>query len=158
MLALTKKTDYALIALTHLAKRTGELISARELAATSSVPLPMLTNILKILAQSGIVGSERGSSGGYVLKRNAASVNLHELISAVEGPFHFVQCYMAAERRKLEGETCDLEHSCPIRTPAHRIQGRLEEFLKSVTLAELLDEIPRRGDAVVNMQLSVRLG
>ncbi|MBI1827533.1 MAG: Rrf2 family transcriptional regulator [Planctomycetes bacterium] len=153
MLALTKKTDYALIALTHLAKKSGELINARGLAAASRIPLPMLTNILKVLAHEGIVGSERGSSGGYVLKRKPSSVNLHELISAVEGPFHFVQCFMAAERSNLEGEGCELEHSCPIRTPALRIQGRLEEFLKSVTLAELLEGNPQRGEVSVRMNL-----
>jgi len=138
MLALTKKTDYALIALTYLAKRGVGVMSARELATVSRVPLPILTNILKTLAHAGMVVSERGSAGGYSLARPAGSINLHELITAIEGPFHFVQCVSTGldDHRN----PCELESCCSIRQPAHRIHGRLKEFLESVTLAELVDD------------------
>lgn len=145
MLALTKKTDYALIALTELAGRSGALASARELAASTRVPLPMLTNILKVLAHSGIVMSERGASGGYKLARSTDSINLDEVLSAVEGPFQFVQCSPTNGER--HGPPCELTAHCRIRKPAQRIHGRLKQFLRNVTLAELVDE-PRAGDAV----------
>jgi Rrf2 family protein len=138
MLALTKKTDYALIALSYLAKRVEGVVSARELANVSRVPLPILTNILKTLAHAGMVVSERGSAGGYSLAKAAESISLHELITAIEGPFHFVQCVSVGsdERRN----PCELEPCCAIRQPAHRVHGRLKEFLETVTLAELLED------------------
>ena len=138
MLALTKKTDYALIALSYLAKRVEGVISARELAKASRVPLPILTNILKTLAHSGMVVSERGSAGGYSLARHPESINLHELITAIEGPVHFVQCVSAGG--DAHRNPCELEPCCSIRQPAHRVHGRLKEFLESVTLAELVDD------------------
>ena len=141
MLALTKKTDYALIALSALARRPDGLSSAREIAERYSVPLALLTNVLKNLARAGIVISERGACGGYRLARDAASINLHELITAIEGPFQFVQCVSEEE----EGAGCELESSCPIRTPAHRIRGRLKQLLEEVTLAELVgNDVPSR--------------
>ena len=69
MLALTKRIDYALIALSHLAAEADRVISAREIAQTSGVPLPILTNILKTLAQAGVVLSSRGASSASVRLR-----------------------------------------------------------------------------------------
>jgi len=138
MLALTKKTDYALIALSYLAKRVEGVMSARELATASRVPLPILTNILKTLAHAGIVISERGSAGGYCLAKPAESISLHEMITAIEGPVHFVQC--ASTGPDAHRNPCDLESCCSIRQPAHRVHGRLKEFLETVTLAELVDD------------------
>lgn len=150
MLALTKKTDYALIALAHLAKQAQGVVSARELGLASRVPLPILTNILKTLAQAGLVSSERGANGGYALARSATSITLHELIRAVEGPFQLVQCVPG--EHDSNREPCELESCCSIRKPAHRVHDRMKEFLESVTLAELVDE-PRSG---VGVSLGVR--
>jgi len=113
-------------------------MSARELANASRVPLPILTNILKTLAHAGMVVGERGSAGGYSLAKPAESISLHELISAVEGPVHFVQCVSAGP--DAHRNPCELESCCSIRQPAHRIHGRLKEFLESVTLAELVED------------------
>lgn len=137
MLALTKKTDYALIALSYLARRLEGVMSARELAKVSQVPLPILTNILKTLAHAGMVVSERGSTGGYSLAKSPESISLDELITAIEGPVHFVQCVSAG--REAHRNPCELEPCCSIRQPAHRVHGRLKQFLETVTLAELLE-------------------
>lgn len=138
MLALTKKMDYALIALAHLAGRAGEVVCAREVSEATRIPQPILTNILKTLVGGGIVVSERGASGGYGLAHGLEDTTLHELISVVEGPFQFVQCMPAP----LEtGRTpCDLESSCPIRGPVHQIHGRLRDFLEGVSLADIVKE------------------
>ncbi|MBI4718705.1 MAG: Rrf2 family transcriptional regulator [Planctomycetes bacterium] len=135
MLALTKKTDYALIAIARLAHRNGDVVSAREIAEQSAVPLPILTNILKSLSHGGLVVSERGARGGYSLARPAEEITLDELITAIEGPIHFVRC-MFSESEASNG-ACTLEPSCPVRVPAFRVQERLKEFLQSVTLADL---------------------
>ena len=148
MLALTKKTDYALIALAKLARRNGRLMSAREVAESSSVPLPILTNILKTLTHAGIVGSERGSRGGYYLARSSETISLDDLITVIDGPVHFVKC-LAADHASGDGEKnghashCTLEPTCPIRLPAQRVHERFKHFLQSVTLAELgVDGVP----------------
>jgi Rrf2 family protein len=151
MLALTKKTDYALIALAHLAQQVGSVVSARELGLVSRVPLPILTNILKTLAQAGFVTSERGAAGGYALARSASSITLHELIQTIEGPFHLVQCVPGAH--ETHREPCELEPCCSIRKPAHRVHDRMREFLESVTLEELVDG-PKAG---IGVPLGVRV-
>ncbi|MGD2107860.1 MAG: Rrf2 family transcriptional regulator [Phycisphaerae bacterium] len=141
MLALTRKTEYALIAMTHLANRAGETVSAREIAQSSGLPLPILTNILKTLTHAGAVRSTRGANGGYGLAKSIDSITLHELIATIEGPFQLVQCALAGTDE--DGKSpCELEPSCPIRTPVYKIHDRLKDFLEGVTLAELMQSSP----------------
>ncbi len=142
MLALTKKTDYGLLALSYLARTRGALVSARELARLSRVSLPMLTNILKTLAQAGITVSERGAGGGYRLARGTDEITLESVITAIEGPLRFVQC--TADPLMKESSRCELADHCPIRHPAQRINVRLREFLESVTLGEVVGDYAER--------------
>lgn len=137
MLALTKKTEYALIALTHLFRCQDGVVSAREIARESRVALPTITNILKRLTNAGFVTSERGACGGYGLSKSLQEISLHELITTIEGPFQFVQC--TPHDRTWTTDACNLESSCPIRLPAQRIHEKLEAFLKNVSLAEIAD-------------------
>ena len=145
MLALTRKTEYALIALSHLARRSGRVVSAREIADTSGVPLPILTNTLKALASGGIVRSARGVRGGYALQHPLNSISLHDLIVATEGPVHLVRCALAVDATSRR--SCDLEPSCPIRQPVNRIHNRLTRFLEDVSLAEIVGDVAFRVPA-----------
>lgn len=146
MLALTKKTDYALIALSHLARSAIGVVSARTIAKECGVPLPILTNILKGLAQAEIVHSERGAAGGYHLARSPEAITMYELICVTEGPFQFVQC-IQSEAHSPKGP-CDLVEACPIRPSAHRIHRYFRDFLEGVTLAELVNDYVEKVEPV----------
>lgn len=135
MIALTKKTDYALIALAHLASCDEDLVSARSISEGAGLRLPVLTNVLKSLSAAGIVNSVRGAAGGYGLAKPMASITLHELLMAVEGPVQFVRCI--GDDHESGGNGCDLEPSCPVRSPALKVHERLRQFLDGVTLDEL---------------------
>ncbi len=138
MATLTKKTGYALIALSHVARQPDRVVSAREIGEESGVPLSILTNILKTLTGAGIVFSSRGAAGGYGLAKSMDAVSLHELIATIEGPFHLAQCVLASV--SSHKGPCELEPSCPIRQPVHRIHARLKEFLEGVSLAEIIGD------------------
>ncbi len=135
MLALTKKTDYALVALAYLARRGRSVTSSREIAAGSGVPCAMLTNILKCLTHAGLVTSERGSRGGYALAVEPGDITLHCLMTAIEGPSHVVRCMIPGQSDA--GSACLLEKSCPVREPAKNVYNRLRKFLEGISLAEL---------------------
>lgn len=145
MLALTRKTDYALIALVHLARAGAGSISARQIAAHYGVPLPLLMNILKTLAQEGLIRSVRGAKGGYSLALRADQITLDRLIGAIEGPVRFVRC--VPPRRPAGRAGCELVDTCPVRSPVQRLHRRLREFLSGLTLADLAEE-RGRGAAV----------
>jgi Rrf2 family protein len=137
MLALTRKTDYALIALTHLAQEAGGCISAREIATRYRIPLPLLMNILKVLTNQGLARSARGPRGGYSLALPPDRITLNDVIRAVEGPVQLVQCVVHDGAERDARGDCELTGCCPVRRPIQRIHERLVQFLDDVTLAEI---------------------
>jgi len=140
MLSLTRKTEYALIAMSHLASKPERLASAREIADLYRIPLPVLTNILKTLNRSGLVESERGVRGGYRLAQDPQEISLATLIGAIEGPVRLVKC--SSDRKSKSHGDCGLMAWCPVRSPALRIHDRLHRFLEEVSL----DEIVAQGE------------
>src|SRR5947209_20107827 len=92
MLSLSKRTDYALIALAYLAGHAGRTASARQIAEERGLPAPLLMNILKDLHRVGIVESSRGTKGGYQLAVDPAKYCLHDLIVALDGPVGMIAC------------------------------------------------------------------
>src|SRR5882724_6620780 len=92
MLSLSKKTDYALIALAYLAERPGRTASAREIAEARNLPSALLMNILKELHHHGIVQSIRGVKGGYQIAVDLKAKSLHDVVVAMEGPVRLVEC------------------------------------------------------------------
>ena len=94
MLKLTKKADYGLIAVKHLAmsSRTGTA-SAKEIADAYGIPLPLLAKILQKLTKTGLLVSAAGSSGGYKLARQSQKISALEVIHAIDGPIILTACF-----------------------------------------------------------------
>ena len=135
MLKLTKRTEYGLIALTHLAKRQGEVVPAREIGEQFPVPKRLLAEVLKDLGLAGLVESTRGARGGYALTRSPESISLAEVVSALEGAPQVSGCSDLGMARR-DGE-CDVQAVCPIRSPLHRLKDRIWSLLDSTTLGSI---------------------
>ncbi len=138
MLLLTRKTDYALLALASLARQAPSGASARGLAERLSLPLPVLRNILKQLTSRGLLKSTRGTKGGYRLARPPQQITLAQLLEAIEGPMRLARCCSVPEGE--EERECQLEESCLIRGNMRRVHASLMQFLDEVTLAQLAEE------------------
>lgn len=133
MLTLTRKTEYALIAVCHLARVDGKVVSARDIAEEHTVPLPLLMNVLKKLNRTGHVRSVRGAHGGYVLGVKPEQFTLADLIAAVEGPVHLVRCTNPAQNAR----PCTRTGICFIRRPIGKIHEHLSQFLAGITVADI---------------------
>ena len=139
MLSLTKKTDYALVALSCLAQRAVEgapPVSARKLADEHGLPFALIANILKDLHQAKIVSSTRGPQGGYALALPTSRITLIDVITATEGPIRLADC---GDDLPVLGQGCQIACKCPVREPMRRLNDKLREFLDSITLADLFD-------------------
>ncbi len=140
MISLTRRTEYALIAVTYLARHPERVISAREIAARHRVPLPLLMNVLKVLASGELVTSVRGAKGGYRLADPPEDISLARVIEVVEGPIRLVRC--AGPRSGRGKEPCVRNDTCPVRRPVQKIHARLRQFLGEVSLAQIAAEAP----------------
>jgi Rrf2 family protein len=138
MLAFTKKTGYGLIAMSYLARLHGRrYASAREIAEGHGMPVHLLMNVLKELSAAGYVSSSRGSHGGYKLARNPEDIDLQQVVSALEGPIRLAACMQ--HRPEADRGPCRMVDNCPLADPVHRVQRKLSDFLKAVTLAEIAE-------------------
>ena len=132
MLYVSKKTDYALMALAFLAERQAGVASAREIAEAYSLPPALLMNILKTLQHHGVVRSTRGARGGYQLKADLNSVSLYELLGMLEmNGEETHDCCDQLTRYKVNREP-------PIHQPVVALQYKLIGFLKEVKLSDLV--------------------
>ena len=71
MLRLSKKVEYGLIAIRHIATRcNGELMTAKEISDMYRIPYDLLAKVLQKLAKAGLIVSHQGVHGGYTLAKN----------------------------------------------------------------------------------------
>lgn len=151
MLQLTKKTDYAILALSYMAQRPGVVCTAREIAEQFHVPSALLMNVLKILCQGELVRSLRGAKGGYTLALPADQMTLADIIVVIEGPVRFVQC---AAKGNGPRDPCVLMGTCPVSRPVRKVHNQLNDFLKQVSLAQIAFDEDYGGRAAAHMAKS----
>ena len=88
---VSARADYAVRALAELAARSGESMTAESIARAQGVPLKFLLGILGELRRAGLVRSQRGPAGGYLLDRDPSSITIADVMRAVDGPLASVQ-------------------------------------------------------------------
>jgi Rrf2 family protein len=132
MLKLTKKADYGLISLKHLAVKNGSA-SAKEIADTYGIPLPLLSKVLQKLARSGFLRSEHGTYGGYRLARSAEAINALEVIRSIDGPIFLTSCFTGQR-------VCDQSQRCTVREPLRRVHDSIQNLLAGITIAEMAQD------------------
>jgi len=130
MLKLSKKTDYAIILLTHLGEEEVP-VSAQKVATHYKLPYPMVANILKQLVSSGLIESIRGKHGGYVLAKPADEINLAEIIMVTDSPFNLVECVH-------DEDNCKVHQFCPTRGPLLALHHKIQQFVEETTLAAII--------------------
>jgi Rrf2 family protein len=137
MLRLSKKADYALIAMKHLAmKREVASTSAREIAEQYDIPIELMAKVLQRLVRTGLLTSHQGTRGGYTLSRPSTTITVADVIQAIDGPFTVTSC-------SSDDSSCEQYSKCSIRDPLWRIKERIVQALGTVSLAEMAAE----GDA-----------
>lgn len=139
MIRMSKQADYGLVLMTQFLRvqDENENLSARQLAAETRLPLPMVSKVLKALTRQGLLVSHRGASGGYSLSRNPDRISVGEVLAAVEGPIAMTAC--------LEDEgDCRQELVCPVRTNWERINYAVRSVLDAISLEDMLEPLPDR--------------
>ena len=131
MLRVTKLTDYAIVLLTVLANRSGEVLSATELAEASGLEATTVSKVLKPLAQAGLVEGLRGVHGGYRLAHAASEISLVQIIEAMEGPLAITEC-------SQHDSQCGIAQRCGVRANWRLINDVVADALRGMTLAQML--------------------
>jgi Rrf2 family protein len=134
---LSKKTRYAIVALTRLAREFGNgPMQIREIAVDEKIPQNFLENILLELKKMGILGSKLGKAGGYFLLKKPSDVNLAEIVRHFEGTIALMYC--VSEKAYQPCEFCKDEATCQIRKVFKEIRDTSYNILTHSTLEVLI--------------------
>ena len=130
MLRVSRLTDYATVVMTCIAGHPDTVLSTAQIADETHLELPTVSKLLKSLGHAGLVESFRGVNGGYRLARPASAINLAEIVEAMEGRIGMTEC-------GTDGQ-CERESQCGVRGSWRQINHILDNALRGVSLADML--------------------
>src|SRR5579871_2886173 len=139
---LTSFTDFALRALMRLAGEPERIFAAGEIAAEFRISRNHLAKVVRDLAGSGFITTQRGTGGGFSLARPPQSITLGQVVRALEGGSALVECFRA------DGGDCVLTPRCRLKK---RLAAAREAFMRELDTTTLADcaypPVPPRGRA-----------
>src|SRR6266850_7432777 len=150
IMQVSRKIDYALRAVIHLAneENSERACSVAEIAAREKVPRHFLEKIIQELIHKGLVRSQRGPHGGYLLARSADRVTFRDVIEAVEGPISLNVCVG-------EHADCSLMGACGMERVWREGQRRVMELFEKTTIADVRrPRVPRAATPPLNASVA----
>src|SRR5437899_10364446 len=137
MLRLSKKADYALMAMKHLALQSDRgSSSAREIAEQYDIPIELMAKVLQRLVRRGLLASHQGTRGGYQLARVPVQISVADVIQAIDGPVTVTACSTDDDGQ------CEQFAKCNVRDPLWKVKERILNALGECTIADLAADVP----------------
>lgn len=131
MLRLSKRVEYGLIAMQHIAGRSGAVVPAKEISELYNISHELLSKVLNSLSKSGYLISLQGVQGGYILAQTASRISVANIINAVEGRQNLVEC-------TVTDDGCSCKTQCTIKNPMEKLQAKIDDVFQSMTIAEMI--------------------
>ena len=134
MVKLSTRARYALRAMMELSLREGAgPVLLRDIAAAQRVSPKYLEQLAIPLRRAGLLQAERGPKGGYQLSRRAEEITAHDIVEAVEGHIHLLECLRTPA-------ACDRTEACAARDLWGRVTQAMSAVLSETTLADLREQ------------------
>src|SRR5215475_14637674 len=139
MFKLSKKSDYGLIAVKHLATHRNEqhACSANEISEEYGISITLMAKVLQKLAKHGLVAAKHGSSGGYQLAKEPGQISALDVITAIDGPVLITSCVTSHGN-------CDATEKCSVREPLRRVNESILQVLSTVTISQMSEDPQER--------------
>ena len=129
MFKLTRKSEYALIALRHLQMNDTLLSSSKEISQMYMIPRQVLAKVLQKMVKLNYIDAYKGVNGGYKLKKSLKKIRLAEFIEKMEGPLGLVDCNI--------NDNCDQIDYCNIKMPINKINENIKSVLNKIKIADI---------------------
>lgn len=128
---ISRAGEYGVLGLLHLAQQpAGQPVMIDAVSRDGDIPKSFLAKIFQDLAKAGLLRSQRGAGGGFVLARPADRISILEVIEAIDGK-------IALQRCLGDLPDCDKREGCALCGLFEEAQDRLKEVFGQMTLAEL---------------------
>ncbi|HTK83270.1 MAG TPA: Rrf2 family transcriptional regulator [Bacteroidota bacterium] len=135
MFQLSKRVEYGLIAVRHMAMcPAGTIVTTKEIAEKYHLPYELLAKVMQKLAREKFISSYQGVHGGYTLARNAEELKVSDVINVIEGKsaVTIIQCESESP------QNCIIHTTCTIKNPLVKLQGTINRVLNDLTIMEMV--------------------
>ena len=129
MLKLTRKLEYALIALSHMQNKRDTFISAKEIAGMYLIPQELLAKTLQQMAKLNYIKAAQGPQGGYRIRKGLTEISLTQFVEDLEGPFGIVNCSISSD--------CIQLNNCNIRMPINKINDNIRSIFNDIPITDI---------------------
>lgn len=131
---ISQTAEYALRAVVFLGSQVGQPVTTQRIAVATRVPVGYLSKVLQSLGKAGLVDSQRGLRGGYVLARPLDKLTVLEVVNSVDPLERITRCPLGLEPHG--GVLCSLHR--------HLDEGisRIEALFRATTIEQLLAGAP----------------
>lgn len=146
---ISTRSEYGLRALMEMAQQPEKAHSLRDIANRQNISLDYLEQIMPALKSAELIRARRGAQGGYTLAREAATITVYDVMTALEGDFDPMQC-LSAQSLPLPpegepiGDGCGASGSCAVQEVWRQVKNVVEAVLKKITLAQLIERQQKR--------------
>ncbi|MDX2479045.1 MAG: Rrf2 family transcriptional regulator [Desulfuromusa sp.] len=131
-MVITRATEYAIRTIIYLARQPkDEIVLKKDICRTQSVTPAFLTKILQPLIKAGIVNSQRGVGGGFLLAKAPEEINLLDILQAEEGELKLNHCL-------VDEDACKRDKLCSAHEVWHEAQDAMVTVLQKYNVAELV--------------------
>ena len=125
--------EYAIRAMTHMASvPAGTRMLSRNVAAHERIPAPFLGKVFQTLVRADLLESNKGPGGGFSLARDASTITLFDIYSAIDGTTYLDGCAVGLAR-------CSDETPCPLHERWKPVRERIRHYLQTTTLADMAE-------------------
>ena len=129
MLKLTRKLEYALIALRHMQDKRDTFISAKEIADIYLIPQELLAKILQQMTKLNYIKAAQGPQGGYRIRKGLTEISLTQFVEEIEGPFGMGDCSISSDCIQLS--------NCNIRMPINKINDNIRSIFNDIPITDI---------------------
>ncbi len=144
---LSTKTRYAVRLLIRMAREdSGRVWRKQDLSRLEAIPVDYVAQILLVLKRAGMVGSQRGTKGGFVMAADPAVLTVADVVEATDGVIALVPCAKQAE-------SCRRSDLCVVQEVWVGAGKVLRDYLKGVTILRLAKDVTARSKGTMTFEI-----
>ena len=131
MLRVNKKMEYGIIALLHLSEEPQKVASVREISGTCHIPEALLSKVMQLMKNAGMVKVTHGNHGGYQLNRDLSQISLLDVSQVLVGPVQLTECLEPGNN------DCPVRQGCRLVTPMAALNQKLIDMFQGTSLESI---------------------
>lgn len=144
---ITTRMRYGVRLMFELAIYYGKGLQVlKDLAEKEGISERYLSQIVSILKTKGLVDSNRGAYGGYILAKPPSEITIRNIFDALEGPINIVECINNLS-------ACDRISTCITRHVWIKLRDGLNSILDSITLEDLVKMCKEKEDSILTYNI-----